>query len=114
MRGGALTLPFIRSPRTGFPLTFLWLGRILKGELIEHEVRIGRYYADFATPRSRFLKAIEIDGAAYHSQRMDIVADQEREDYLRERGWQVFRIPARRLWREPRRVYIETLRFLRS
>src|SRR5947199_7843920 len=37
MGGRSLTVPFIRSVKTGFPLTFVWLGRVLKRELIERE-----------------------------------------------------------------------------
>lgn len=111
MRGHALTLPFIRSHRTGFPLTFLWLGRILKSELIKREVKVGgRFFVDFGTPGSRFLKAIEIDGGSYHN----VVADQERDRYLQARGYEVLHIPARRLHSEPRQVYVQVLQFLRS
>ena len=111
MRGQALTIPLIKSRRTGFPLTILWRGWILKGELIEREVRVGKYYLDFATPGSRFLKAIEIDGSQWH---MDVLKDQERDAYLRARGWDVKRIPARRVFREPRMVYLEVCKFLKS
>jgi len=114
MGGWSLPVPFIRSIRTGFPLTWLWMGRVLKSELIEREVRIGPFFADFATPNAAYHKVIEIDGQAFHTSRMDVVRDQEREDYLRERGWQIYRIKAKRLWREPVRVRADVLRFLRS
>ena len=109
MRGRAYTVPFIKHSRTGFPLTFLSLGKLLRGELIEREVRIGRMYADFATPRASYRKCIEIDGRQYH----DIVYDQEKDDYLAARGWQVLRIPARQIYKKPREVYVATLRFLK-
>lgn len=113
MGGHAITVPLInvRTMYGRHPLTFLFLGRVLRRELIEHEVRIGSRYADFATPNAAYLKVIELDGK--HHQ-MDIVADQEREDYLRQYGAEIYRIQARRLWREPWKVRREVLRFLRS
>jgi very-short-patch-repair endonuclease len=114
MRGRALTAPIIKSRKTGYPLTLLWRGRLLRNELIEREVRVGSKFVDFGTPGAAYHKAIEIDSDQFHTYKMDVVADQERDNYLREHGWQVTRIPARRLYREPRRVYVEMLRFLKS
>lgn len=111
MRGHVLVVPWLRSRHTRFPLAIVLSLGYLKHELIEREVRVGRYVLDFATPQSRILKAIEIDGAAYHT---DIVREQERDEYLHTRGWSVMHIPARRVFQEPRRVYVETKRFLRS
>lgn len=111
MRGRALTLPFVRSRRDDYPLTFVWLGRLLKRELMYREVRVGKFFVDFGTPGSRFLKAIEIDGREYHH---DIVAEQQRDDYLKARGWSVMHISGSKLQREPRKVYVDVLRFLRS
>ena len=112
MGGSKVTVPFISSKRTGFPLTFLNIGRILKGELIEREVMAGgprRYCMDFATPKAAYRKAIEIDGSQH-----DIVYDQQRDEYLRALGWSVMRIPARRLSRDPLGVRQDVLRFLRA
>lgn len=117
MRGHVLTVPFIKSRRTGFPLAIVWRGKILKGELIEREVWVGgssggrRYCLDFATRDAAYRKALEIDGSDWHR---DVLREQERDEYLRAHGWQVMHIKARRLWREPRVVYVETLRHLRS
>lgn len=111
MRGHALTIGFMKDKRTGFPLTLLWRGRLLKNELIEREVWAGKYCLDFATPHAAYCKAIEIDGADFHR---DIVREQQRDDYLRAQGWQVMHVEARKIYREPRVVYIETLKFLRS
>lgn len=83
----------------------------LKRELLHREVREGRFYLDFATRDAAYRKAIEIDGSQWH---MDVLKDQERDEYLRARGWEIKRIPARRVFREPRVVYVEVCRFLKS
>jgi very-short-patch-repair endonuclease len=112
MRGHALTLPLIKSTKTGFPLTLLWRGKLLKNELIEREVWAGgerRFCMDFATPHAAYRKAIEIDGSQH-----DILKDQERDEYLRAHGWTVLHVKARRLWREPRLVFVDVCKFLKS
>lgn len=114
MGGIVLTLPFIKSIKTGFPLTFVLSMGKLRRERVHREVRIGRYFADMCVITPFYRRVIEIDGQASHSKRMDIVYDQNRDDYLRSRGFAVMRIPARRLWREPKKVRKDVLRFLRS
>lgn len=115
MGGLVLNVPFVKSSRTGFCLALvLSMGKILKRELVQREVRIGRYYADYCVATPFYRCVIEIDGSRFHSSKMDIVYDQEREDYLHEQGFVIMRIPARRLWREPLRVRAEVLRFLKS
>lgn len=47
------------------------------------------FYIDFANPQLRL--AVEIDGAAYHSGRLDVVRDLKRDEYLAEHGWRVLR-----------------------
>src|SRR5689334_748965 len=81
MGGLALSLPFIRAWTNGYPLTILWLGRTLRRELVQREVRIGSKFADFCVVTPFYRKILEIDGERFH----DIVKDQERDDYLRER-----------------------------
>lgn len=115
MGGLVLNVPFVKSRRTSFCLAFvLSMGKVLKRELVQREVRIGRYFADFCVATPFYRCIIEIDGRYYHNSKMDIVYDQERDDYLHERGWVVMRIPARRLWREPLRVRADVLKFLRT
>lgn len=111
MRGHVLTVPFMRSRRTGFCLAFVWRGKILKRELVHREVRAGRYVVDFGVVTPFGKKAIEIDGEPFHQ---DVLREQERDDYLRARGWEVLHIKGRRLWREPRRVGGDVLKFLKS
>lgn len=114
MRGHVLTVPFLKSRRTRYPLAFVWRGKILKRELVHREVWADerkRYCLDFATRDAAYRKALEIDGSQWH---MDVLKEQERDEYLRARGWQVMHIKAARLKREPRRVYVETLKFLRA
>ena len=111
MKGRVLTIPFVRSSRDDKPALAIVLSMgYLKRELVDREVRIGRYYADFATPRAAYHKALEIDGRKYH----DIVADQQRDDYLHALGWQIMRIPARRVLHEPRVVFVDVCKFLKS
>jgi very-short-patch-repair endonuclease len=112
MRGHVLTIPFIKSKRTGFCLTFMWLGKILKGELIEREVRIGNrhYCIDFATRNASYKKGIDIT-SSFHA---DVLADQERDNYLRARGWDVLYVKAARIWRDPVGVRRDVLKFLRT
>lgn len=112
MGGRALNIPFIKSKRMGFCLTFVWLGKVLKRELIEREVQVGnRHYAiDFATRNASYKKGIDITSSYY----VDVVADQERDDYLRARGWDVLYVKAARVWRDPVGVRRDVLRFLRS
>lgn len=108
MGGRVWRLP-IKRWGSGFPVTIVWsLGPDLKNECFKREVRIGRYFADFANDVGR---VIEIDGDPYH---MDVVADLEREGYLQERGQKIMRIPASRLWKNPARVRRDVLKFIYS
>lgn len=112
MKGHVLVVPFIHSSRNKFPLAVVLSMGYLKRELVEREVWAGgerRFCMDFATPNAAYRKCIEIDGSQH-----DIVKDQERDDYLHGQGWEIMRIPARRIWREPRLVYVETIKFLRT
>lgn len=114
MRGRAWQVKWIKHSRTGFPLTFLWRGRLLKNELVDREVWADdrrRYCLDFATPRASYRKAVEIDGMNWHQ---DIVREQQRDEALNAMGWQVLHVPARKVFREPRIVYMDVLKFLKS
>lgn len=110
MGGYVLVFPFLRSIRNSFPLTIVLSMGCLKRELVYREVRCGRYWVDFCAVTPFYRRVIEIDGQRFH----DILKDQERDDYLHERGYAIMRIPARRLWREPKRVRSDVLKFLRS
>src|SRR5260221_1167016 len=112
MGGKSLTLPFIKSRKTGSPLTFLRLGKVLKRELIEREVQVGKrhYCIDFGTRNASYKKGIDIT-SSYHT---DVLADQERNDYLRARGWDVMYIKAARIQRDPVGVLRKVLKFLKS
>jgi hypothetical protein len=112
MKGRVLIIPFVRSGRSKFPLAIALSMGYLKRELVEREIWVnGRYCLDFATPRSRVLKAIEIDGRDWHR---DVVREQQRDEYLRSQGWQVLHVKAIDLWRKPREVYVTVNRFLKS
>jgi hypothetical protein len=93
------------------PLTIvLSLGHWLRDEKFKREVRIGKYYVDFANDIGRL---IEIDGATYH---MDVVADMDREIYIRNRlpGCRILRIKAYHIYNNTRKVQEQTLRFVRD
>ena len=109
MGGAVYTLPFLKSKRTGFPFSIvLTLGRTLRTEKFKREVRFGKYFVDFANDVDRI---IEIDGATYH---MDVVADFERDQYIR--GWHddvmILRIKAAQLYREPNLVQADVIKFI--
>lgn len=87
-----LTVPYLRSLRTGYPLAFIVPAGWYKASYIEREVRVGRgkqqASIDFANRRTRL--GLEIDGRDYH----DIVADQQRDEWLLKYGWRIKRVPA--------------------
>lgn len=97
MGGVVVTVPWLH--RGGFPLAVVVsLGRILRSEHYQREVRVGSKYVDFGNDVNR---AIEIDGADYHR---DIVAETQRDEYLASYGWQVMHIRADQLYRNPDRL----------
>lgn len=107
MGGRVLTFRHIRSTKTGFPLTFvLGLGRSLRAQQFRREVRVGKYYVDFANDIGW---CIEIDGSEWHR---DVVAEFERESYLYQRGCRILRIKAPRLWNDSAGVQRDVLKFL--
>ena len=110
MHGQVLIVPFVKSRRTGFSLAIIWRGKILKRELVYREVRSGRYWIDYGVITPFYKKGIELHSKQWHG---DIVADQERDDYLKAHGWQMRYVTAKHL-REPKRVYAEILRFLKT
>ncbi len=56
---------------------------------------VGRYRLDMAVPRRRL--NIECDGVRYH----DKAKDEERDRYLRSKGWLVLRFPGEKILRYP-------------
>lgn len=77
--------------------------------MVRREVRVGAMYVDFAFVTPYGKKAIEIDGRDFHR---DIVKEQERDDYLRARGWQVMHIQALALYHNPESVRKRVIKFL--
>lgn len=73
------------------PIEFsLWCDIRGQGLVLYPQYPVGRYFADFANPKAKVV--IECDGAAFHT---DYARDQERDWYMEERGWTVYRIPGR-------------------
>src|SRR5712691_5571184 len=66
MHGKTFTLPFIKSTKTGYPLTFIWRGKLLRRELVRREVRSGRYYLDYAVVTPFYKRGIELHGFSAH------------------------------------------------
>jgi very-short-patch-repair endonuclease len=110
MRGHVLTTPFVKSRRTGFPLAIIWRGKILKRELVYREVPAGPFFIDYAVVTPFYKRGIELHSKEWHR---DIVRDQEREEYLKARGWEIRYITSKHL-AEPKRLFAEVLRFLKS
>lgn len=109
MGGHVIRVRFIRHVKTGFPLTFfVTMGRGLKREYVQREVRVGAMYVDFAFINDYTKKAIEIDGSTHN----DIVIEQNRDDYLHEHGWEVIHIRGIEIYRNPARVRRRVIAFL--
>jgi len=112
MGGKCIIIDHVKDRRTGFPLVIVTsMGRILKRELIMREVRVGAMYLDFAVATPWYKKGIEVDGKQWHQ---DIVQEQQRDDYLRQYGWQLLHIQAASIYREPSLVQRRILKFLAS
>jgi very-short-patch-repair endonuclease len=110
MGGRCLTIKSIRLSSTNFPLTIIVsFGRTLRREMVEREVQVGAYYVDFGFITGAGQQAIEIDGQNFH---MDIVKEQERDEYLSRYGWRVLHIQAIDLYRKPDAVRERVVNFL--
>lgn len=110
MGGRYITISWMVDPKTKFPLTVVTdLGTILKRESVAREVRAGAMYLDFATVGLAYKKGIEVDGRAFH---MDIVKEQERNEYVGQYGYSLLHINAGEIYREPNRVQQRILNFL--
>lgn len=110
MGGRVIVFDWICNPRTNFKLAaVITLGKILKRERIEREVRVGKCFVDFGTTNKYYKRGIEIDGRNWH---MDIVKEQERDDYFGQYGWQLLHIQATDLWQCPDSVQRRVLKFL--
>src|SRR5260221_12599663 len=101
MRGHVLVVPFIQSWRTGFPLAVIWRGKILRRELVRHQVRAGSKFIDFAVETPFYKRGIELVSKRWHG---DVVAEQERDDYLKAHGWEIRYITSKHL-AEPKRLF---------
>jgi len=99
----------LRDYRTGFPLTIMSLGPVLKAELVQREVRVGAMYIDFGVETPWYCKGIEVDGSSFHG---DVVRERERDEYCARYGWQLLHIPAADLWHYPNHVHDRVIRFL--
>lgn len=110
MGGKVITFDWVKHHRTNFALGIvITLGKILKREHIEREVRIGKYYVDFGVANKYYKRAIEIDGRNFHR---DIVKEQERDDYCAGFGWSILHIQATDLWQQPDIIQRQVLKFL--
>lgn len=110
MGGKAIVIDHIKHPKSGYPLTvFTTMGKTLRREFVQREVRAGAMYIDFAFVTKYGKKGIEIDGANFHR---DIIKEQNRDDYLQARGWKILHIQAIDLYRQPDIVQRQVIRFL--
>lgn len=110
MDARVITADIMRSPRTGFPLTIvLSMGKVLKAENVQREVRAGARFIDFGVVSPYGNRGLEIDGAAYHR---NVLHEQERDEYCARFGWTLLHIPAEELYRTPNLVHDRVIRFL--
>lgn len=108
--GKVVTINFMKSRKNKFPRTIvLTMGRTLKREFVQRELRVGGVYVDFAFVNRYTKKAIEIDGAEFHR---DVVREQQRDDYLHGYGYSILHIPAVDLYRKPDAVKKRVITFL--
>lgn len=103
-----MTLDWVRSPyNNDFPLAIvLSLGKIMKREKVKREVRVGKCFIDFGNDIKR---GIEIDGRDWH---MDVLKEQERDEYVAQYGWHLLHIQAAEVYRTPDYVQRKVLAFL--
>lgn len=80
----AMIAAFDLKPKQGF-----LSGRGLK---LQMQVPVGRYRLDFLVDR---LLVVEVDGAAFHSSREAVERDKQRDEFMRDKGFDVLRIPAK-------------------
>lgn len=112
MGGKTIVIDLFRRPRTGFPLTIvLSMGKVFKDEMVQREVRVGAYYADYAVSTPYYRKAIECDGERWHS---DVVKEQQRDEYLARYGFSVLHLTADDLFHHPNEVHKRVLKYLKS
>lgn len=73
------------------PIEFgIWQDIRALGAVLYPQYPIGKYFADFASPACSIV--IECDGFHWHQ---DKEKDAKREQYMRERGWRIYRITGR-------------------
>lgn len=110
MGGKAIVIDHLKHPQTGFPLTIVTsMGKTLRREYARREVRVGAMYVDFGFVTRYSKKGVEIDGADFHR---NIVYEQDRDDYCRQRGWKLLHIQAADLYRAPKLVKKRVIKFL--
>lgn len=109
--GRVLVIPWLRGGSNRFPLAMVVsMGKIFRSEGVHREMRVGSKFIDFGVVTKYYRKAVECDGTRYH----DILKDQERDEYLKARGFSVLHIKATRIYREPKKVRRMVIDFLES
>lgn len=103
--GSSLTLGFIKSRETGYPLTLvLSRGPVLRAE--KFKFAAGGSLINLAND---IKWGLCIEGAEYEH---DVVTAQEMRDYLTGRDWHLLYIPERWLWSNPAKVRDMVLQFV--
>lgn len=106
MKGSAIQIDLIKDRRTGFPLTFVTDMGWFKKHHMKREVRVGRYWTDFANDIGR---CIEVDGRQWH---MDVVKEQQRDDYIKGFGYLLLHLKAGDIYDNPDVVRRRVITFL--
>lgn len=110
MGGRVITFERLKHPQTHFPAVIvLSMGRVLRRNLVNREVRVGKHWVDFGAVTPYYKRGIEIDGEQYHN---DIVAQIERDEYFANYGWSVLHIKAVEVRNQPDKVQRLVLDFL--
>ena len=102
--GHVLNAEFIRNFSGCQLVVWYDLGKTLKQWHMEREFKVGRHFVDFGNGQ----KALEVDGRLWH---MNVIADAERDTYLKARGVDVLHIKAEEL-KNPFRVRAKVIKFL--
>lgn len=86
-----------QSPLEEWVLRFFSLAKIFGYEL---EYQVDYYFIDIAFPELKF--GVELDGKEFHQNKE---RDESRDEYLKNKGWEIMRIPSEFCWRPTNLAY---------
>lgn len=89
-----------QSPLEAWVLKFFPLAGIYDYVL---EYQVDYYFLDIAWKKIKF--CVELDGKEFHSKLEDVERDNKKNKYLKDQGWEVYRIPSDECWNPTVLVY---------